>query len=87
VSGSRDFEGYRSPHISSFTPDAGWLAEVRWEDGSIAQVPLIGWAIVQNAIQPVLLLDERRPVVPSDLEDMGAELVRMTARSTGSWDR
>jgi hypothetical protein len=84
---SRDFEGYQSPHITSFTPDSGWLAEVRWEDGTVDQVPLIGWAIVQNAIQPVLLVGERRPALPSDLDGVGAELVRLTARASGSWDR
>jgi hypothetical protein len=83
---SGDFEGYRSPHINSFTADSGWLAEVRWEDGTVTQVPLIGWAIVHTAIQPVMLLDERRPAVPADLDDIGAELVRLYAHPTVSGD-
>lgn len=81
---AKDFEGYQSPHINSFTPDSGWLAEVRWEDGTTRRVPMIGWAIVHTAIQPVLLLDERRPAVPTDLEDIGAELVRVIPRPSVS---
>ncbi|MGZ4486192.1 MAG: hypothetical protein ACXVXA_18485 [Nocardioidaceae bacterium] len=79
---SQDFEGFQSPHIVSFAPDRGWLAEVRWEDGTSGQVPMIGWAIVHTSIEPVLLLDDRRPAVLADLEAIGAELVRLTARET-----
>jgi hypothetical protein len=81
VSG-QGFEGYHSAHIVSFTPDRGWLAEVRWPDGTTGQLPMIGWAIVHTAIEPVLLLDDRHPTVPATLEAMGAELVRLTARET-----
>lgn len=78
----KNFVGYQSRHVDSFTPDHGWLAEVRWKDGSTTHVPLIGWAIVQTSIQPVLLLDHRSPAVPGTLEEMGAELVRLTDRKT-----
>ena len=77
-----EFKGYQSPHIVSFTPDHGWLAEVRWKNGTTEQLPVVGWAVVLNAIQPVVLLDQRLPAVPADLEAMTATLLRLIDRTT-----
>ena len=77
-----EFKGYRGAHVEGFAADHGWLAEVRLKDGTTNQVPLIGWAIVQGSIQPVVLLDHRNPMLPADLDDIGAELARLTDRKT-----
>jgi len=77
-----DFKGYRGGHITDFAADHGWMAEVRFKDGTTSQVPLIGWAIVQGSIQPVVLLDSRLPALPPDLEEKGADLIRLIDRKT-----
>jgi hypothetical protein len=77
-----DFTGHKGAHITSFTADHGWLAEIRWKDNSTDLVPLIGWAVVAGTIEPVVLLHGRAPALGPDLESMDAELVRLTDRKT-----
>ncbi|MDQ1602714.1 MAG: hypothetical protein QOE01_559 [Actinomycetota bacterium] len=76
------FTGHSGAHVDSFAPDHGWLAEIRFEDGTVAHVPLIGWAVVQGTIEPAVLLEGRQPALRLDLAAMGAELVRLTDRKT-----
>jgi hypothetical protein len=77
-----EFLGYHGAHVTGFAPDHGWVAQIRHKDGTTIQVPLVGWAIVEGSIQPVVLLDARAPTLPQALEQMGAELVRLTDRKT-----
>jgi hypothetical protein len=77
-----DFTNHSGAHVDSFAPDHGWLAEVRFDDGTTANVPLIGWAVVQGTIEPVVLLEGRQPALRLDLAARGAELVRLNDRKT-----
>jgi hypothetical protein len=78
----RDFEVHSGGHVTGFAADHGWLAEIRFKDGTTKQVPLIGWAIVRGSLQPVVLLDNRLPTLPPDLEEIGADLIQLTDRKT-----